>query len=65
MILLFHNSYFFHHIVRFDLVHHILSLDHLTEHGMHAVKMGLRGVGDKELAAACILSCMGHGKGAC
>lgn len=64
-ILLFNNTDLFHYITLPNPVYHIHALSHLPEHGVHAVKMGLRGMGDKELAAAGILSGMGHGECTC
>ena len=48
-----------------DGVHHILAGDHLAENGMLAVEVGLRRMGDEELAAVGVGAGVGHGEGAC
>src|SRR5437764_1547957 len=59
-----HHANRFHFVVLGDLVHHVLPLAHLSEHGVDAVEVRLWGVADEKLAAPRVLAGVGHGEGA-
>src|SRR6266849_1414880 len=57
----FHSNRFDFVVLR-NLVDHVLSLGDLSENGVDSVKVRLGGVTDEELAAAGVLSGVGHGQ---
>ncbi len=51
-------------VVLFDLVDYIHAFGDLPEDGVHLIEMGLRCVGDEELASAGVLAGVRHAQGA-
>lgn len=61
-LLFIEHGNFTHHIVCIDGVNHIHPLYYLSKYGVHAIQVGLGAVGDEELAATGVFTCVGHGQ---
>src|SRR5689334_19562333 len=58
--LLFLDRHLLHHIALPDRVHYILAHQHLAKHGVPAVQVRLRRVGNEELAAVGVGARVSH-----